>query len=420
VEVEGIKDQESLRAWLESLPKLTEAEHELVRCWAVAIAHRAAMRVLPVFWNSRLAYEARKRDLKIDTILIANLFCSFLASSKYPTFNKMSFSVATRAGAEAFAFDGGADAAFSATYAISANYFGPEHAALSAEYAADAYALACGTSKEAVWHSIRADCIALCSGGALETTPLWMGHNPLRDLWFDLRPKVLSHKEDWHFWVEWYDNALYGRPQDTNILTKIALINQSDWDKSPEHINALIQQIVAAHKPKPKPELPKLTDVERSHIALVLAAPEPARQSAEFLRDQFQCIETAYIRAIGCPNETPPEIEPIATLARCFGVIACLLRDTGDKDQTIAELTLQIRLLEANNAQLAEALQSSHRSFMREVATAAVGGVASAMIISASGFLGGPFISQGLHSLWELLRPNPPFVVSPMLPTFEV
>lgn len=49
-----IKDAESLQAWLESLPQETDEQRETARRWAVTIAHRAAMRVLPVFWSRSL------------------------------------------------------------------------------------------------------------------------------------------------------------------------------------------------------------------------------------------------------------------------------------------------------------------------------------------------------------------------------
>jgi len=52
VRAEEIKDAESLQAWLESLPQKSEDQRETARRWAVTIAHRAAMRVLPVYWKA--------------------------------------------------------------------------------------------------------------------------------------------------------------------------------------------------------------------------------------------------------------------------------------------------------------------------------------------------------------------------------
>ena len=45
MEAPEITDRESLRAWLEALPKDTEAERAETRRLAIALGHRAAMRV---------------------------------------------------------------------------------------------------------------------------------------------------------------------------------------------------------------------------------------------------------------------------------------------------------------------------------------------------------------------------------------
>ena len=49
---EEIKDTKTLQAWLESLPQEHGLDDETARRWAVTIAHRAAMRVLPLVWES--------------------------------------------------------------------------------------------------------------------------------------------------------------------------------------------------------------------------------------------------------------------------------------------------------------------------------------------------------------------------------
>lgn len=101
--------------------------------------------------------------------------------------------------------------------------------------------------------SLRADCAALLAGNSLECRPQWDGENTLTPLWADIRPQILAQREGWRYWLDWYENALHGRPQDYDLLTRIALIPQEDWDKGADHIDALIARIRAEHIAETRP-----------------------------------------------------------------------------------------------------------------------------------------------------------------------
>ena len=45
------------------------------------------------------------------------------------------------------------------------------------------------------------------------------------------------------FWTSWYSNALAGLPQDWTLLVQVARIPPADWDKGPEHVNAIVAQL---------------------------------------------------------------------------------------------------------------------------------------------------------------------------------
>ncbi|TVP74366.1 MAG: hypothetical protein EA339_00540 [Rhodobacteraceae bacterium] len=93
----------------------------------------------------------------------------------------------------------------------------------------------------------------MSAGEALDRCPLWEGENPLADLWAQTRPQILAQGDGWRFWVDWYDNALLGRPQDYELLTKIALIDSADWGKGADHVNALIAEIRLNHIAESRP-----------------------------------------------------------------------------------------------------------------------------------------------------------------------
>ena len=49
----------------------------------------------------------------------------------------------------------------------------------------------------------------------------------------------------WAFWREWYQGFLDGKPLDWELQKEIALIPDADWDKGPERIAELIEEIRA-------------------------------------------------------------------------------------------------------------------------------------------------------------------------------
>lgn len=58
----------------------------------------------------------------------------------------------------------------------------------------------------------------------------------------------------WAFWREWYQGFLDGKPLDWELQKEIALIPDADWDKGPEHISGLIEEIQAKFLAKKLPQ----------------------------------------------------------------------------------------------------------------------------------------------------------------------
>ncbi|MCC5966022.1 MAG: hypothetical protein JJU24_07780 [Natronohydrobacter sp.] len=270
-EVSEIRDADSLKAWLEALPQDTEAERDEARRWAVAIAHRAAMRVLPWFWEWSLGENARKRALTALPILQPSLIaaitvvCSTLeikAAAKAAAFRNARAADTALDAPNAAAATGAADAAFGvrAAAALDNTYVARSAANAAARAAATAHAAG------AIWELIRRDCAVLINGAALERRPLWDGDNPFASLWAEIRPRILAQSDGWRFWVDWYDNALHGRPQDYDLLTKIALIDPKDWDEGADHVNALIANIIRDHEPAQKNPSDKAAEIAADRL----------------------------------------------------------------------------------------------------------------------------------------------------------
>ncbi|MGR3343624.1 MAG: hypothetical protein ACU0DI_10445 [Paracoccaceae bacterium] len=76
-------------------------------------------------------------------------------------------------------------------------------------------------------------------------TPIW--HDPREPDWlvsalitFD---NLLESGLEWSFWREWYQGFLVGKPLDWELQKEVVLIENSDWEKGPEHIAGLIEII---------------------------------------------------------------------------------------------------------------------------------------------------------------------------------
>lgn len=376
------------------------------------------MRVLPVFWEWQLTNKTRV-GLSAIAALWANLASGAAAKSRSARIR----SAAARAASHSASFAATTSATLSkaATFSISsAASASTTSYAFNKAHLADAVTLSHSataniTHPSAFWSAIRADCIALLAGGDPHLLPLWPAENPLAEQWSTIRTHPSTQSPGWRFWIDWYERALTGQPQDWKLLEKVALIDPKDWDKGTDHVNALILQIIRNHRPPP----PKLTPEIRAHLDLVLTLRDPLRQSAQYLKGQFEALEKAYRQQTGHPNETPEELEPIATLARAFGQIAWLLGNETDKDSLIAQLQAEVAILKANNAALIAAAHGPKASAMRDVFVNALGGVTAglvvAMILANVDFLGGPATADSLEPLSQLLT-GPIIDFSPSIP----
>jgi len=95
----------------------------------------------------------------------------------------------------------------------------------------------------AAWEAVQADIIALEAGRSIKDLPLWSVGNPSAGLWSVGRARVAAMEPGGDFWTSWYSNALAGLPQDWTLLVQVARIPPADWDKGPEHVNAIVAQL---------------------------------------------------------------------------------------------------------------------------------------------------------------------------------
>jgi len=243
MDASDIRDKDSFKAWLETLPeRVGEDEARRIAVW---LAARMALRVLPLVWHFRTDKDTGRFDRSPTPVLRCLLISS--ASAKVPT---VDFGKAAAAAAEAAtAITDTASSANSIAHVATACFSAIAYVAASSDITDAAYHA--GTASFAAYFAagdafatydlISSDAFHLNAGVAC--LPLWPKRAP--EGWLPLSEPSSG---DWQFWINWYDDILQGRPQNGPMLAEIALIAPKHWDAGPEVVNPMIALIVEKHR----------------------------------------------------------------------------------------------------------------------------------------------------------------------------
>lgn len=257
VGVSDIEDRDSLKAWLDARPAGARRDD------AVWIAHRAASRVWPVFGRAKLKRSPHaaarfgfafwraqlKRSPRNDLTMVSVLrgcLISGVAAARPTSENKATAADAAHAYADVHAgpLAAGAAAVAAKAAATAAEAFAAKAAATAAEAAATAALVDAD-----FWEAVRADCRCLGAGDPLAGRSLWHSHDgPSASHWLSVRQDLSRRKENWAFWIRWYDALLdpSRHPQHPDaLLDRIALQENGFWNGTDAEVNARIAEIVA-------------------------------------------------------------------------------------------------------------------------------------------------------------------------------
>lgn len=271
-----IKDRDSFEGWLNERPQATRHQE------AVALAHRAAMRVAPAlaqsdsstpsslashaavlkaaFWRHSIAQVAAKNHTTEIALAADNASAAFGFSNSFSAgFDSVvassAASAAAAASASAFTFAFGSHMASAAIAA-----------AATADFAGHDF----GTTARAaavsdLWEEIRSDARSLEFGtivSDLLNLPIW------RTLpnWWQTQFQIFGHKLNgrdfpnfgFNIWAEWYEAAAFGKPifgihsdnirnaleRDIALGSQDGTFNEDFWGRDPAAINADIKRWV--------------------------------------------------------------------------------------------------------------------------------------------------------------------------------
>ncbi len=245
MDLEDIKDGESLSAWLDARPEATR------RSDAVGVAERCALRVFPLFGLETDQSSENKQDFTAPPVLRLNLTSG--VSRNYPTHGiKEAIDAARIAYADSSAASAARAAADNALDRAVAVHLGAASAATAA-VAASREATSDGSKAFAapvMWEQVRQDARLLERGEDPFTVPLWSSAPPN---WFtqaDARTRAIWAQDPpgtWDFWTRWWDGVLSGQQLPWELQKAVALIPDAIWKQGPAAVAAEIARIEEIH-----------------------------------------------------------------------------------------------------------------------------------------------------------------------------
>lgn len=292
-----IHDQKSLKLWLDTRPVED----------ATIIAHRAAMRALPA-WCAAIADDwARERGLTALPVLRANLASG--AARTYRTsvviatvnaraarsINQTTAAILAAGAVIPTSADISAGAAYAAAKAAEGSFAATDASAdkriaiemrirSSVANFASTTVRPTAAALTNMWEMIDTDAEKLISGADPLEDPLWHGsENPLADMWMESLP-ILRNTPGGEFWIDWYQRALDGQPQNWPMLRDIALIEDDLWQQGGNALDRRITEIRIDHGIKATPNGERIEPHPESGLLQLIPGTELPDDMAGYIR----------------------------------------------------------------------------------------------------------------------------------------
>ncbi len=264
-----ISSPKELEQWLEGKPKI----------WGQVLAHRSALRVLPILEIQSKFLNDLKKQLPL-AVVRASLISGVAVISSTPEIRDAAVEAVD-------AIDDAVDASLAMQFSHIAHvaHAAADVAARASMRASDHAVRAASASVRAFDHTAqltRVNDVAIDTAvdGALNQDvswlqnhennqycpqnlllmPLWQGaKNPLLLEWESLKGTLIDLDHNWQFWIEWYQSKLDGtehsgltETQKDDLYYQIATLPNEFWEKEPAVINQIIADLIGREKIKDK------------------------------------------------------------------------------------------------------------------------------------------------------------------------
>ncbi len=242
-----IRDEASLRAWLEGRPREDAAQVLLRFALRVAPLGVDCLRLWPRSGGSSLAAILLVADAGVSRPNLKDAIIYWDDRAQYwergaweaadidqesPTDDDVRAFAPMRRGALAAGAAVQAIRAVQVSEAIQMPPFGQTHILEDLGEAAVAD----------LWQAWRADVTALMRGQTIRDRPLW-GDASVPDWVPMVHRDWRTQGGGWAFWADWYEGYLTGQPLDIDLLEQVAVIEPKHWDKGETHVHGMIAAI---------------------------------------------------------------------------------------------------------------------------------------------------------------------------------
>lgn len=292
-EVVEISDGPSLKSWVDDFAgKVGEDEG---RRAAVAIAHRATMRLCPEYWRTIWLNEYRLGEPFPLTMLRQYLVAGVASAWPTPKIRNVAASAAAIGAPFVSATDDRVYAGSPSSVVNAAAGRGIEFAIAAVDNAAYDFTEDNADSADqsvVYWRVISKD---ISGFSAIHTisSPLWRDERSLSNAWKDVHENLSDRSDaaDWRFWIDWYEDALAGRlyrPENEALLTRIALIPDEDWKKGAGHVARLIEELRADHAVAASPNAERIVLDEAARRYRAEPVRELSSRALEYAQAKLQ------------------------------------------------------------------------------------------------------------------------------------
>ncbi|MGO9771291.1 MAG: hypothetical protein ACLPSW_17410 [Roseiarcus sp.] len=255
------RDREEVKRWLDAIEPA-----ERRRDVAVALAARAALRVLPLL-GRELTEGKRKRGDILSYLVLPCLRATALpwTASKYPAhanelrveaIQATDAAIVAAAAAAVAKVGVAASAANAAVYAAETVNAAADSATYTAAAAVEAGSYSAFVADTVAYDAYDADTAVIDSGRsgvALSEMPLWPKSAPgwATEGWRSLKSALLTANEGWEVWTDWYEARLAGdaaHPPNEALEVARATIPDEIWRQGPAAVNVEIKRLIDEHE----------------------------------------------------------------------------------------------------------------------------------------------------------------------------
>ncbi len=228
----------------------------------------------------------------------------------------------------------------------------------------------------------------------------------------------LSSASHWHFWREWYQGFLDGKPLDWELQRRVALIDDKDWEQGPEHIAELIEKIRDDYAKEQAATEARAPEHEPNNVEQLFKHPRSVSANLSLSSQAVIGGFEAFRQESGL-NETPEFLLPLEAMPANLTRIRSILQtkqhsaeSANDLKQEIGRLNAKVALLEQQLATLKTDLEQQKKPWFGKLALlgSAIASVSVAVWTVSGDELGPQQRAENLTEYWEYFFPpeNPP------------